>query len=270
MGDPLVPLGDASGFSLLVTNGSINSSNSAFQNGDIGLAAAGFTYAQSGGGQSNLQQPTDALVNTGSTVGSIPPVVTVIQNSSTNAFLAQAVTDATNESNTLAALTPTVPALGNVNGAETVTLSSGVNVVSVGNINLNQAALTLSAPAGATIIVNVSGTITLAGGSQGNGLRLAGGVTPNNVFFNILSSGSNVTTSGGGNAQDIQGTILDLQGSVGLHPAEVDGQIIAKDFSSSSGALVSPVPVPEPSAWVMMLLGGLGLLRCLQRVRRVF
>jgi choice-of-anchor A domain-containing protein len=201
-------------------------------------------------------------------VGAHPSVVTIVQNSSTNAFLAQAVTDATNESNALAALTPTVT-LGNVTSGETVTLSSGENVVSVGNINLNQAALTLSAPAGATIIVNVSGTITLAGGSQGNGLRLAGGVTPNNVFFNILSSGSNVTTSGGGNAQDIQGTILDLQGSVGLHPAEVDGQIIAKDFSSSSGALVSPVPVPEPSAWVMML-GGLGLLLCLQRVRRVF
>jgi choice-of-anchor A domain-containing protein len=201
-------------------------------------------------------------------VGAHPSVVTIVQNSSTNAFLAQAVTDATNESNALAALTPTVT-LGNVTSGETVTLSSGENVVSVGNINLNQAALTLSAPAGATIIVNVSGTITLAGGSQGNGLRLAGGVTPNNVFFNILSSGSNVTTSGGGNAQAIQGTILDLQGSVGLHPAEVDGQIIAKDFSSSSGALVSPVPVPEPSAWVMML-GGLGLLLCLQRVRRVF
>ena len=267
LGDPLVPLGDASGFSLLVTNGSINSSNSAFQNGNIGLAAAGFTYAQSGGGQSNLQQPTDALVNTGSTVGNIPPVVTVIQNSSTNAFLAQAVTDATNESNTLAALTPTVPALGNVNGAETVTLSSGKNVVSVGNINLNQAALTLSAPAGATIIVNVTGSITLNGGNPGNGLRLAGGVTPNNVFFNIIGGGT-VSTTGGGNAQDIQGSILDLQGDVELHPGEVDGQIIAKTFASSSGALVSPVPIPEPSTWVM-LLGGLGLLRCLQRVRRV-
>lgn len=267
LGDPLVPLGDASEFSLLVTDGGINSSDSAFQNRDIGLAAAGFTYAQSGGGETNLQQPTDALINTGSTVGDHPANVTIVQNNSTNAFLAQAVTDATNESAILAAL-PSTMSLGNVTGGETVTLLSGENVVSVGNINLNQAALTLSAPAGATIIVNVSGTITLNGGSQGNGLRLAGGVTPNDVFFNILSTGNNVTTTGGGNAQDIQGSILDLKGDVELHPGEVDGQIIAKTFSSSSGALVSPVPVPEPSAWVMML-GGLGLLRCLQRVRRV-
>jgi choice-of-anchor A domain-containing protein len=266
LGDPLVPLGDASEFSLLVTDGGINSSDSAFQNGDIGLAAAGFTYAQSGGGETNLQQPTDALINTGSTVGDHPSVVTIVQNSSTNAFLAQAVTDATSESNALAALTPTVT-LGNVTTGETVTLSSGENVVSVGTINLNQAALTLSAPAGATIIVNVTGSITLNGGSQGNGLRLAGGVTPNDVFFNIIGGGT-VSTTGGGNAQDIQGSILDLQGDVELHPGEVDGQIIAKTFSSSSGALVSPMPVPEPSAWVMML-GGLGLLRCLQRVRRV-
>jgi len=106
-GTSLVPLGDAAGFSLLVTDGGINSSDSAFQNGDIGLAAAGLTYAQSGGGETNLQQPTDALINTGSTVGDHPSVVTIIQSSSTNAFLAQAVTDATNESNALAALTPT-------------------------------------------------------------------------------------------------------------------------------------------------------------------
>jgi len=193
--------------------------------------------------------------------------VTIVQNSSTNAFLAQAVTDATNESNALAALTPTV-SLGNVTTGETVTLSSGENVVSVGTINLNQAALTLSAPAGATIIVNVTGSITLNGGSQGNGLRLAGGVTPNDVFFNIIGGGA-VTTTGGGNAQAIQGSVLDLLGDVELHPGEVDGQIIAKDFSSSSGALVSPPPVPEPSTWVLML-GGIGLSRCLQRVRRVF
>src|SRR5215469_8113338 len=96
LGDPLVPLGDASGFTLLVTDGGINSSDSAFQNGDIGLAAAGFTYAQSGGGETNLQQPTNALINTGSTVGAHPSGVTIVQNSSTNAFLAQAVTDATN------------------------------------------------------------------------------------------------------------------------------------------------------------------------------
>jgi len=254
----------------LVTDGGINSSDSAFQNGNIGLAAAGFTYAQSGGAETNLQQPTNALINTGSTVGAHPSGVTIVQNSSTNAFLAQAVTDATNESNALAALTPTVT-LGNVTSGETVTLLSGENVVSVGNIILNQAALTLNAPAGATIIVNVSGTITLAGGSLGNGLRLAGGVTPDDVFFNILSSGTNVTTSGGGNAQDIQGTILDLQGSVGLHPGEVDGQIIAKDFSSSSGALVSPVSaptVPDPSS-IFLLATVLFFVGVLLRKRRV-
>jgi len=57
LGDPLVPLGGASGFSLLVTDGGINSSDSAFQNGDIGLAAAGFTYAQSGGGRPICSNP---------------------------------------------------------------------------------------------------------------------------------------------------------------------------------------------------------------------
>ena len=92
-------------------------------------------------------------------------------------------------------------------------------------------------------------------------------MTPNNVFFNIIGGGT-VTTTGVGAAEDIQGSILNLQGDVGLQPGEVVGQIITTKFSSSSGALISPVPVPEPSAWVM-ILGGLGLLRCLQRVRRV-
>jgi len=35
-------------------------------------------------------------------------------------------------------------------------------------------------------------------------------------FFNIIGGGT-VSTTGGGNAQDIQGSILDLQGDVELH-----------------------------------------------------
>ena len=261
----VIDLGAASGFSVLATDGNLSSSDSAFQNGNIGVAAAGFSYTQSGGGQTNTQQPITAFINSGSTVGDHPTSVTVDQ--SHNAFLQQAVSDATHASNILGARAAT-DVLGNISTATTITKSAGNYVLSISNINLNQSALTLDAPAGSTFVINVSGSITLNGGSQGGGLRLAGGVTSNDVIYNIIGGGT-VSTTGGGNAQDIQGTILDLGGSVQLHPGEVDGQIIAKDFTSSSGALVSPLnAVPEANAG-MVLAPIVGLI-LLVSSRRMF
>ena len=77
-----------------------------------------------------------------------------------------------------AALTPT-QTFGAITTSQTITGTAGTNVINIASINLNQAALTLNGPAGSTFIVNVSGNVTLNGGSQGNGLLLTGGVTAN-------------------------------------------------------------------------------------------
>jgi len=139
--------------------------------------------------------------------------------------------------------------------------SVGHYVLSISSINLNQSALTLSAPAGSTFVLNISGNITLNGGGQGHGLILAGGLTSNDVVYNLTSANANLTTSGGGNAQQINGIVLatGANASVNLHPGQINGEVIARTFTSSSGALVNapPVVVPEvtPSSVIFGFLG---------------
>ncbi len=250
----VVDLGDAAGFSVLTYN-SNNTSNSAFQGGPIGVVNGNWT--QSGGGQTNNQQPTQVILSPGHTNNG-PPVLTTVYNA---ALLNSAWTDATNASAMLASLTPT-QVLGAITSGMTISESAvGHYVLSITNINLNQSALILNAPAGSTFVLNISGNITLNGGSQGNGLLLAGGLTPNDVVYNLTGANSNLTTSGGGNAQQINGIVLatGANASVNLHPGQINGEVIARTFTTSSGALVNapPVPVPEvaPSSVIFGFLG---------------
>jgi hypothetical protein len=181
---------------------------------------------------------------------------------------------ATALSSTLAALAPT-DTLGAISSGGTISKSTvGTYVLSISSINLNQSALTLSAPAGSTFVLNISGNVTLNGGSQGNGILLAGGLTSNDVIYNLTGANSNITTSGGGNAQQIFGTVLatGANASVNLHPGAVLGEVIATTFTSSSGALVSVPPmtsVPEPSSF-LPLVGVLGMVVGGSTIRRRF
>jgi hypothetical protein len=231
-------LGAASGFSVLAVNGNVCATDSSFQSGTIGVAASGFSYSQIGSQGVGTQQATTAFINSASWVGLHPQSVAI--NQSSNAFLQQAVIDATNASNTLASLTPT-QTLGNITCATTITEGAGHYVFDLNNINLNQAALTFNAPKGTTLVINISGSVTLNGGfQQGNGLLLTGGITPSNVIYNVTGGGT-VTTLGGNNTQKIEGSILDLKGGVELHSGQVIGQIIAKYLNSSCGtSVISP------------------------------
>src|SRR5712672_338140 len=60
----VVNLGNAAGFSVLTYNSS-NVSDSAFQGGPIGVVNGNWT--QSGGGQTNTQQPTNVVLSPGHT-----------------------------------------------------------------------------------------------------------------------------------------------------------------------------------------------------------
>src|SRR6185503_6031986 len=95
----------------------------------------------------------------------------------------------------------------------TVLGGPGVNVICVGDISLSGKQLTLLAPAGASFIFNVSGKFVLTGGGQGPQIRVAGGVLPEDVLYNIIGAGSDVSFSGGGGgvkccAAVIDGTVL--------------------------------------------------------------
>jgi len=253
----VIDLGAASGFSVLTYN-SNNTSDSAFQGGPIGVVNGNWT--QSGGGQTNTQQPTTVYLSPGFT-NKGPAVETTVYNAG---LLNSAWTSATNASAAFAALAPT-QTFGAITTGQTITETAvGNYVLSISSINLNQSALVLSAPAGSTFVINISGNITLNGGSQGNGLLLAGGITSNDVVYNLTGASSNLTTSGGGNAQMINGIILATgsNASVNLHPGGVNGEVIARTFTTSSGALVTKTPmtaVPETST-VLPLAGVLGLV----------
>ena len=247
----VVDLGDAAGWSVLTYNSS-NVSDSAFKGGPIGVVNGNWT--QSGGGQTNTQQPTTVYLSPGHTNNG-PAVLTTVFNAP---LLNSAWADAMNASAMLASLTPT-QTLGAITTGMTISESVvGNYVFNISSINLNQSALTLSAPAGSTFILNISGNITLNGGSQGNGLHIAGGLTNNDVIYNLTGANSNLTTSGGGNAQQVYGIVLATGSgaSVNLHPGAINGEVIATTFTSSSGALVI-VPEVTPSS---VIFGFLGLL----------
>ncbi len=248
----VVDLGNAAGFSVLTYN-SPNISDSAFQGAPL-IGVVNGDWKQSGGGQTNQQQPTTVMLSPGHTSNG-PAVETTVFDATR---LNSAWTDAVNASALLASLTPT-QVLGNISGGMTITENAvGNYVLSISNINLNQSKLTLVAPAGSTFVLNISGDITLNGGSQGNGLYIGGGLTGTDVVYNLIGANSKITTSGGGNAQQINGIVLatGANQSVNLHPGQINGEVIARTFTSSSGALVfSNVPEVTPGYLIFAFLG---------------
>lgn len=235
-GGSAIKLGAAACFSILTYN-KANTSDSAFQGACIGVVNG--NWAQSGGQRTNTQQATTVYLSPGFT-SSGPAVETVVYNGT---YLNTAWTAAVNESARLAALPPT-QTLGSITKNTTITQTAvGNYVYNVSSISLNHPArLVISAPAGSTVVVNVSGALTLNGATDGGWLLLAGGLTPKDVVYNFTGTGNVVHTAGGGNGSIIQGTILATKGTVQIDPGEVDGEIIAQTFSSSSGTLVNAPP----------------------------
>ncbi len=257
-----IDLGAAAGYSVLAFNGN-NTSDSAIQGGPIGIVQGDWT--QSGGGQTNTQQPTTVFLSPGFKNNG-PSVETTVYDA---ARLTGSWSAATQASANFAALTPT-QTLGSINSNLTISESAvGNYVFNISNINLNHpASLTLSAPAGSSVILNISGSVVI-NGAGGTGLLIAGGLTTSDVVYNFTGGGS-LTTAGGGNGSLVQGIVLDTGGSVNLHPGEVQNEVIAGTFTSSSGALVTTPPmtsVPETST-MLPLLGVLGLVMGAPMIRR--
>ena len=244
----IVDLGAAAGWSVLTYN-SNNTSDSAFQGGPIGVVNGNWT--QSGGAQTNTQQPTTVYLSPGFT-NKGPNVLTTVYDA---AKLNAAWNAAVNASAFLASLQPT-QTFGAITTGMTISESTkGDYVFNISSISLNQSELVLSAPAGSQVVLNISGNITLNGGSHG-GIVLAGGLTSSDVFINLTGANSNLTTSGGGNAQQIFGTVLatGINASVNLHPGQINGEIIARTLTTSSGAL-GVVPEVTPDSVVFGFIG---------------
>ena len=145
-----------------------------------------------------------------------------------------------------AASMPCTQSFAKLDGKTVTTIigGPGVNVIRVGDITLSGKQLTLLAPAGASFIINVRGKFVLTGGGQGPQIRVAGGLQPQDVLYNIMGTGADVAFSGGGGgvnccAAVVDGTVLAPLRKIALSPGLVNGAVIsAKDISIVSGASV--------------------------------
>src|SRR5207244_8635771 len=99
----------------------------------------------------------------------------------------------------------------------------------------------------AIFIVNVTGKFALTGGAQ---IRVAGGVQPKDVLYNIIGTGEQVAFSGGGGGTGcckavVDGTLIALQRNIALSPGLVNGQLIGgRNISIVSGSSVKCPPSP--------------------------
>ncbi|MBV8901227.1 MAG: hypothetical protein JOY92_14070 [Verrucomicrobia bacterium] len=113
-----------------------------------------------------------------------------------DALLNQAVNDAENAATYFAGLpvTPAVqsqfPANGQITGNVTATGDGGIDVVDLPNFMLTGGTLTLTGPAGTGFVINISGNFNLHTGN----IKVAGGVGPLDVVYNITNLSATVTT----------------------------------------------------------------------------
>lgn len=194
-------------------------------------------------------------------------------NTSSNSKITTAASSAQSASSNLAGLanTQTPPNLNQPSSNVTLTGVAGRNVINVPIINLqNNITLTLSGPAGASWVINVTGAGSNGGITLGSSqILVSGGVTDANVILNVTGSNANVSTNGSGDVFD--GIVMDLNGSGSFNAATINGEVIfSGNISFSNGGDVEVVSTaPEPSAAAYFTLGPLTLI-AVMRLRREF
>lgn len=108
--------------------------------------------------------------------------------------LAAAVADA-RAAAAAAARLPNPQALGSVKATTTTTVGGGLTVLAVKDVDLGSGKTwTINGGADSYVVVNVSGKFKFSGGGA---IRLAGGLSPNRVLFNVVGTGEDVALSGG-------------------------------------------------------------------------
>lgn len=175
------------------------------------------------------------------------------------------------------------------NGSTTLTAAaSGTTVYDATNVNIgNGGKITISGGANSLLIINVSGTFNAQNNTAGAGIVLTGGITADQIIWNITSTGNNFTSSGNAATNIVYGDFLDLAGSYNLNQITVDGRLFGANSDGGNRAgltdqivsvfnLNAPPPqtehqvltgTPEPSTWALGMLGA--AIIGFSRVRRV-
>lgn len=239
-----VELGQAGQFSALSTNVGNNG-------GVVDIGSADTTITGNVGlGPNSSGTAEKATINGNfyvdqTSATSIHPDLAVNGSTFLNQNLSGAVADAFAASNFFKSLAAT-QTFGAISGDMTFTGTNGRNVISLGSVN-EQGTITIVGSASSQFIFNISGGFTLNGGA----IVLSGGITPDNILFNLNGSGQGVDIfKPVGNAY---GIFLAPQRDVILDKATLVGAVIGggdgNNFVIHSGATLI-APVPEVSSFL--------------------
>ncbi len=213
--NPSMKLGKANGYALLALKDAQLEMSDARSSvtGDVALGPYGLQYFTEGlitG--SFFVDPTASNSNSSKVV---------VRGGTVQRDLAQANADALNASTAAALLTPTA-VFEWIAKSQTITGRPGLNVIVVDSIVLSAGTLTISGGVQDEFIINVTGKLTL---SLGSAIRLAGGLLPSRVMFNVARPGDDVTLSG---ASKISGSVLVACNRLRLSGASsIIGQVIS-------------------------------------------
>lgn len=156
--------------------------------------------------------------------------------------LQQGAADALSASQFAFGLQETAGLPATINTRRSLTLAgTGTVVLKLDDFQLaDNAALTLQGDSHTTFIINVDDKFTMAGNTR---ITLSGGLTWDNVLFNVLGGGDVILN---GNAQ-LEGIILATERTVKLSGrSQVRGEVIAGAVKMSGASVVGRAPVVSP------------------------
>ncbi len=144
--------------------------------------------------------------------------------------------------------------------------STGLNIFTVSGSTLSSSqTINISAPAGSTVLINVTGSSTV---NFQNGSVAETGVSAANVLYNIASTSVDLVGS-----KDPKGSILAPNAGVTGGYGSMTGQLIADSYNGNTEfentLFVGTLPVPLPAAGWLLLSGIAGLGTLARRRARV-
>ena len=241
----------------IVPSGSPNSDYSAAGSadvyGNVGIYGSGrlsMTNSYIDGFVDEFSSPTNVLAGNGANpyfLGSITHDSAYLQQAYNDAIAASAVAKALTATSGTVSTAVITSAKSQADLGITGSLAGNTYVLNLTDLILQgtSAVLTLNGTATTNYVINVNRYMSLAGGAK---INLAGGITPQNVLYNVNQNTINgvqydVTLSGGSEAR---GIILATTRAVKLTgDSKVFGEVIAKSVSlSGSSNVINPLVSP--------------------------
>lgn len=245
------PMGDLLRWAAFSLGGGVTSTDVALTGttdiyGDVGVAGSG-----------NITMTGDATIHgnlyyrsNGTLKMSGNSVITGSRIHNQDSVLDNGVTEAINTSNYYNSLPANYP--GYTTGSTSINITGKTNLTLTGapgqtvvlklqDFNITSGTLTLQGTASTNFVLNISRQFSMSDHSQ---IILSGGVTWDNVLFNIRGTGSTVTMSG---QSTLRGVLMANNRTVDMSGGSlVLGSVIADKIKLSGGAQINRPPISSP------------------------